>query len=109
MNLTEKLVFHIPEKAWCVDHFEDINAEEVVSLAGALEKAGMNSFYTQKVTGYCNGRSYPQRLITVFCEDGQSAVLAGLFEDWFRTHNVELRQEAFSYEWNGTLCVRELT
>ena len=111
MELSEKLVFHIPEKTWREDHLEDIGVDSALEdLTDALAGIGLTSFYIQQVTGGYKGRRYPERLMVVFCEHGPLAEqAAGLFEQWFRSHNEILKQEAFSYEWNGTLTVKGLT
>ena len=110
MELRNKLVFHIPEKAWQQDHLEDIDVDFAVGkLAQSLNNAGTDSFYTQEVIGCYKGRHYPERLMVVFCDDADKATdLADIFKRWFRESNGVLRQEAFSYELNGALFVEEL-
>ena len=110
MKLSEKLVLHIPEAAWCDDHLEDIPVDiEMAALTNALSAIGATSFYLQKVTGSYKGRMYPERLLVLFCRDGPEAeMVIAIFGDWFRSRNEVMRQEAFSYERNGTLFIMQL-
>ena len=109
MELKNKLVLHIPEKAWCENHMEDIDIDaEMGDLLHKLENAGVSSFYIQNVTGYYKGREYPERLLVIFCDFiSKASALVNVFENWLLSHNGMLRQEAFSYEWNGELIVKE--
>ena len=44
MELSEKLVLHVPEEKWCVDHLESIASGHVLDeLIGTLENAGVIS------------------------------------------------------------------
>ena len=108
MELRNRLAFHIPEKSWRENHLEDIDVDaEMSDLLRGLENAGASSFYVQKVTGYYKGRQYPERILVIFCDyESEAYALADVFENWFLSHNGALRQEAFSYERNGTLVVK---
>ena len=109
MELRNRLAFHIPEKAWRENRLEDINIDaEMGDLLRSLENAGASSFYVQKVTGYYKGRQYPERILVIFCDSASKAsALVDVFENWFLSHNSALRQEAFSYERDGTLVVKD--
>ena len=111
MELKNKLVLHIPEKAWRKNRLEDIDIDaEMGDLLGDLENAGASSFYIQKVTGYYKGRQYPERILVIFCDSASEAsALADVFESWFLSHNSVLCQEAFSYERNRALIVKQAT
>ena len=110
MELSEKLVLHVPEEKWCVDHLESIASGHVLDeLIGTLENAGVISLYSQNAMGFYKGRCYHEILFTIFCENqARAKTVAEIFGDWFRTHNAVLKQEAFAYEWNGTLHIRTL-
>ena len=111
MELRNRLAFHIPEKAWRENRLEDINIDaEMGDLLRSLENAGASSFYVQKVTGYYKGRQYPERILVIFCDSASKAsALVDVFENWFLSHNSALRQEAFSYERNRELIVKQVT
>lgn len=109
MESRNRLAFHIPEKAWRENRLEDIDIDvEMGDLLCGLENAGASSFYIQKVAGYYKGRQYPERILVIFCDSANEAsALADVFESWFLSHNGALRQEAFFYERNGTLVVKQ--
>ena len=110
MELREKLVFHVPEETWCEDHLESIASGHALDdLIGTLKDAGVISLYSQNAMGYYKGRCYHEILFTIFCVDqARAKVVVEIFENWFRTYNGVLKQEAYAYEWNGILYVTPL-
>ena len=108
MRLEHKLVFHIPELAAADGKLFSVPADALIkALAEELQRAGVLSFYTISAAGFYNGRSYPEKLITVFCRD-DPAPLQDMFRRWFRAHNDELRQEALAFETDGVLYTENL-
>ena len=110
MELQEKLVLHIPEERWCVDHLESIvSGHAFDDLIDTLENSGVISLYSQNAMGFYKGNWYHEILFTIFCEKrGKASAVVEIFDNWFRSNNGVLKQEAFAYEWNGTLYVRNL-
>lgn len=103
MKLEHKLVFHIPELALVDGELYGVPVDRLIRvLAEELQGAGVLSFYTISATGFYKGRSYPEKLITVFCQD-DPAPLQDLFRRWFRENNDELMQEALAFETDGVL------
>ncbi len=108
MSLPHKLVFHIPELALVNDTITPVSIDELLAgLADELQQAGVLSFYTINATGFYKGRSYPERLITLFWKD-DPAPMQELFRRWFRENNDQLQQEAFAFELDGVLYTESL-
>ena len=108
MKLLHKLVFHIPELALVDGEPFSIHLDPLLSkLANGLQEAGVLSFYTINATGFYKGRSYPEKLITLFCQDDPAPIIE-VYTRWFRENNGELQQEAFAYEADGVLFTESL-
>ena len=107
MELKHKMVCHIPGMAWCDGSPEILPMDRLIQeLANEFEQSGASGFYVMDATGYYKGRSYPEKLVTVFCNDVQK--YAETFANWFRGNNETLQQEAFAYEADGVLHIEML-
>ena len=108
MKLTHKLVFHIPEMAMVDGRITPVAIDELLArLAEELQKVGVLSLYTINATGFYKGRSYPEKLVTLFWQS-DTEPLQGLFRLWFQKHNDQLQQEAMAYEVDGVLYTENL-
>lgn len=108
MIFNNKIILHIPEQAWINDKLQDIPIRKLIDiLTVRLQDAGFHSFYITRVKSFYKGRSYPEKLITLYCADEYEKVI-DIFSDWFIENNNLLRQEAFAYEYNNSLCIKEL-
>ena len=108
MKLTHKLVFHIPQKALVHGVALEIPFSALFpNLVTALYDAGVSGFYVVDGVGFYEGRTYPEKLVTVFCEDAPEDVEKA-YRDWFRHFNDVLQQEAFAYEVDGVLHIEKL-
>lgn len=108
MKLPHKLVFHIPQKALVHGVALEIPFSELFpNLVTALYAAGLSGFYVVDGVGFYKGRTYPEKLVTVFCGDTMEAVESA-YQDWFQRFNDVLQQEAFAYEVDGELVIKDL-
>lgn len=109
LHLTEKLVFHVPVFCFKDGELLTVNTEGFdKQLSSFLVDAGIDSWYTTTCTGHYAGRSYGQRLWTVFCTSEQAEKAIAAFRTAFEQHNSELMQEAYAYEHNGQMTVISL-
>lgn len=104
--LCEKLVLHLPRVFW--DGEALLPAEygpAEAELLAAMEAEGLGGYVTE-AEGHYGGRTYPERLLTIFCADAAQAVrMIGTFRAAAAKHQAELRQEAYAYELGGELHV----
>lgn len=57
--------------------------------------------------GYYKSRSYPEYLVTIFCDDDKYGV-TDIFREWFRKNNGTLLQDSMAYELDGVLHEEDL-
>lgn len=57
--------------------------------------------------GYYKSRSYPEYLVTIFCDDDTYGV-TDIFREWFRKNNGTLLQDSMAYELDGVLHEEDL-
>ena len=107
ITIPHKLVFHVPLKAWVDGFMVDIPAhsrmeEFIDDLAGI----GITSlYYIENCVGVYNDRTYPEALITLFCDADHAPTAVVLFEAWAAKNNDDLKQEAYAYEKDGEMTV----
>ena len=107
MELKHKLVCHIPGMAWCGGSLETLPLDRLLQeLANEFEQSGASGLYVMDAAGYYKGRSYPEKLVTVYCDD--AGKYAEAFVNWFRGNNETLKQEALAYEMDGALRIEIL-
>lgn len=108
MVLANKIIFHIPEKTWMDNTLVDIPAKRLIkSLTNRLQDTGCVSFYATQAESFYKNRTYPEKLITLYCPENYEQVI-NAFKAWFKENNSELHQESFAYEYNNLLYIEEL-
>lgn len=106
MELDCKYVLHIPLCRWENDRLRSLDVDEQINdLINQLEVNGFDSFYITKVESYYKSRKYDELLITIFAGTEESP--QEIFKDWFSKNNDVLGQEAFAYELNNKLIIKE--
>ena len=109
MELDEKYVLHIPRHRYVNGELVDITADEHINdLIDRLNKEGYNSFYKTDVNGYYKTRCFDEILITIFTsKEGNRKSPKDIFREWFEEYGDVLKQEAWAYEYNGTMFILE--
>lgn len=106
MELDCKYVLHIPLSRWENDGLKSLDVDDQIKdLINQLELNGFDSFYITKVESYYKSRKYDELLITIFAGTEESP--QEIFKDWFSNNNDVLGQEAFAYELNNKLFIKE--
>ena len=104
-----KLVLHIPHYAWENERLVKIDHASFKAYIGEqLTKVGIISWYTTMACGYYKGREFDEELLTVFCDESMKDDITEIFKHAYFDMRALMRQEAFAYECNGTLCITEL-
>lgn len=107
MELDFKYVLHIPLSKWENDELVVLDIDsEINELINQLEVEGFVSFYITKVESFYKTRRYDELLITIFAAEGEGP--HEIFKDWFYRHNDVLAQEAFSFEFNNRMIIKDL-
>lgn len=105
-ELKQKYVLHIPNCKFQNNELVSIDIENLLDeLIGLLNQNGHNSFYIQKSESHYKFRSYEETLITVFADTDE---IEEIFSEWFEKNNHILQQEAYAFERNCSLVVKEL-
>lgn len=105
MTLSNKIVLHIPEKAWINEELADIPVKKAMkSLTNMLSDY---DFYTQRIKSCYKNRKYPETIITIFC-NAEADKIIGIFSEWFKTNNDVMKQKAYAYEFNNSLYIDDL-
>lgn len=107
--LSEKYVLHIPLYKFEKEEVIPINIETVIDeLFENLNENGFDGFYTQNVKSHWKKRTYDEILITVFTSPERKDILEDVFCRWFEKNNHILLQEAYAFERNDTLVIKNL-
>lgn len=108
MTLDNKLVLHIPERAYENGKLKDIAIKKPVkNLIQQLQEAGCISFYSARIKSCFKNRCYPEKIITIYRDD-DCLDIVNLFKKWFVANNDVLRQESLAYEYNDALHIESL-
>ena len=85
-----------------------IEYEEILDvLIDRLNQNGYDSLYITEVKGFYKSREFDELLITIFTSSYDS-LPESIFECWFIENNDVLEQEAFAYECNNSMFVKEI-
>lgn len=104
-TIKNKVVIHLPHKAWVDNQFIDINYSNCrENLLAFLQEFNINGFYITNVLGFYKNRSYNEELITLFYEKINKN-FKNLLIDWAKEWKIKLYQEAFAIEFNDTLKI----
>lgn len=105
MQLTSRIVLHIPEKVWIDDHLTEIPVEK--PLDELLTAFSSYHCYVQQAVHCCDGKQYPEKLITIFC-GAEVMCLVETFLKWAKHHRDELHIESIAYEISNMLFIERL-
>lgn len=109
MVLSNKIVLHIPEKAWINEELIDIPVKK--SIKSLMKMLSDYDFYSQRIKSHYKNKKYPETIITIFCNDGADDIIGGtddiinIFIKWFKDNNDILKQESYAYELNNSLYI----
>jgi hypothetical protein len=109
MKYETKIVLHIPLFRWDGEKLIRIDNSGVTqAIKKHFNDLGIKSWYCTDATGYYNGRSFKQELLTVYCDKTTEPRFIQLFKHVFCKSNDVLQQESFAYEVNNCLYVEKL-
>lgn len=106
-TLDNKYVFHIPLFKYENGQLTPLEIDDLLDdLLNEFTENGFRSMYMSNVRSCYCGRTYDERLITLFTTQDRSP--EEIFERWFRKNNEILRQEEFAYEKGKTMTIVRL-
>ena len=93
-----KFIFHIPCCKYQNGTLTPAPWQQVVEEFSLALYKYTDGFYITDAIGCYKGRSYPEKLVTAYCD-------AAVVTDFLRIAHI-LQQEAYAYEMDGELVVR---
>ena len=106
LKLMKKYVFHIPLFKYQNTELVKIDIDKhLKELIENLNDEGFESFYITSVKNYYKSRCFEELLLTLFTLNHESPEI--IFLEWFKKKNHILKQEAVSYECNGSMFVEK--
>lgn len=106
MQLTSRVVLHIPEKVWIDDCLTEIPVEKL--FEELLTAYSSYHCYVQQAVLSYNGKQYPEKLITIFC-GAEVMCLVETFLKWARCYRDKLHIESVTYEIGNMLFIEKLS
>lgn len=101
--LSHKLVLHVPTKKYENGKFVDVNGKLFIEIMSQFLEA--DNYYIAEAAGYYQGRSYTEKLVTIFLNDEQYANVDYSFRHTIVKCHLAMRQEAYAYELDDKLYV----
>ena len=106
LTLKNKVVVHIPHKAWEDGKFVEINYVQArEDLIQKLTNSGVGGFYVVECTGYYKNRSYKEDLLTFFY-NRKNNEQENIIKNWIEQNKTILKQECFAVEIDGKLFIQ---
>ena len=105
LTLKNKIVVHIPHKAFIDEKFVDIDYLACRNnLIQMLESCGVGGFYITNVVGHYKNRSYDEELLTFFYNKTNDDIENKIYS-WIESDARVLKQECIAVEFDGILKI----